>query len=94
MVDVNKKLPDEIESQLELIGSDTELECRVRFKDDGDELDVIIALHGYDEERDRDIDDRVFYYCDSLNDFRALLDEETSDDFTVIAFSGTKASWN
>jgi hypothetical protein len=43
-------------------------------------------MHGDDGESDDDI----FFYCDSVNDFRALLKEDNGEDFVVIGFDNGK----
>lgn len=58
-------------------------ECTIRFKEDGAECNYLIALTSDDSD-----DERVFYYCDSLNDLLSLTEEEGNVDFVITDIHG------
>jgi hypothetical protein len=87
MVDMNTKLSDEIEAALAKLEDGEVVECEIQYKDDDEHETVNIAMHGDDGESD---DDDIFFYCDSVNDFRALLKEDNGEDFVVIGFDNGK----
>lgn len=86
MVDMNTKLSDEIEAALAKLEDGEVVECEIQYKDDGEPETVNIAMYGDDGESDDDI----FFYCDSVNDFRALLKDDNGEDFVVIGFDNGK----
>lgn len=86
MVDMNTSLAPEIEAALAKFDDGEVVECEIRWKDTGTSETVNIAM--YDD--DGISDDDVFFYCDSLNDFRALLKEDNGEDFVVIGFDNGK----
>lgn len=86
MVDMNTSLAPEIEAAIAKLDDGEVVECEIRWKDTGASETVNIAM--YDD--DGISDDDVFFYCDSLNDFRALLKEDNGEDFVVIGFDNGK----
>jgi hypothetical protein len=86
MVDMNTPLAPEIEAALAKFDDGEVVECEIRWKDTGSPETVNIAMHGDDGISDDDI----FFYCDGLNDFRALLKEDNGEDFVVIGFDNGK----
>ncbi len=87
MVDMNKHLSQDIEDVLAKIDTGEVIECEIRWKDTGEAETVNIAM--YDD--DGISDDDVFYYCTSVNDFRALLKDDNGEDFVVVGFDNGKA---
>lgn len=55
-------------------------ECMVQFNDSGDTLEVTIKLSCDVAEEE---DDRIFYYCDGLEDLKGLAEEGRGSDFIV-----------
>ena len=87
MVDMNASIAPEIEAALAKLEAGEVIECEIRWKDTGTSETVNIAL--YDD--DGISDDGVFYYCTSVNDFRALLNADNVADFVVVGFdNGTE----
>lgn len=63
---------DELDFQSNLVN------CTIRWKDDGNTLDVTIKLSS-----DVGDDDDIFFYCNSYNDLMGLMDEDNGEDFVV-----------
>lgn len=99
MVDMNTPLAPEIEAALAHLKDGEVVKCDIKYKDNGElHTGVTIALHGdmYGDDSPDEIDDGVFFYCDSVNDFRALLKEDSGEDFVVVGFDNGKVggSWH
>jgi len=95
MVDMNTPLAPEIEAALAKLDDGEVIECDIKYKDNGElRTGVSIALHGDDCQDGSD--DDIFFYCDSLNDFRAMLKEDNGEDFVVVGFDNGKegGSWH
>lgn len=88
MVDMNSPLSAEIENQLSLISDGEVIEATIKWRDTEETEVVPIAMHG-----DMGADDGVFFYCDSLNDFRALMRPDCPEDFIVTGFTGARAKY-
>ena len=93
MVDMNTQLAPEIEAALAKFDDGEVVECDIMYKDNGElHSGVPIALHGdmHGDDSQDEIDDGIFFYCDGLNDFRALLKEDNGEDFVVVGFDNGK----
>jgi hypothetical protein len=88
MVDMNAPLSAEIENELALIEANEVLEATIKWKDTEETEEVNIAMHG-----DMGADDDIFFYCESTNDFRALLKPDNGEDFVVTEFLGGKSKY-
>ena len=88
MVDMNSPLSAEIENQLALIADGEVIEATIKWQDTEETEVVPIAMHG-----DMGDDDGVFFYCDSINDLRALMRPDCPEDFMVTGFTGTRAKY-
>jgi len=53
--------------------------CKIAWKDDGNTLDVVFLLNPDVVEEE---DDRIFFYCNSINDLESLA-EKSGEDFTI-----------
>lgn len=56
----------------------------IEWKDTLERENVTIALFNYDEERDANIDDKVFFYCGSKEGYERLKHFENGEDFIVV----------
>ena len=54
--------------------------CRIRFDTDGNEEDVVIKLTSDEDEKD----DKIFFYCDGLDDLVRLYYGDNGEDFELI----------
>lgn len=95
MVDMNVPMDEETEKALSSIKSSL-IDAHIVYKDDGSELDVVIAI-GRDSENDP-CDDDVFYYCEDTNDLRSLLKgakgwETNNSDFYITSFEDGDVKW-
>lgn len=64
--------------------SDTEPDyanCRIVYKDDGDDLDVKISLKA--DDKATAMDESIFYHCDSISDLKSLA-EYGGEDFILV----------
>lgn len=60
---------------------------RIRWKDSGDELDVIFKLNAnrgkFGFELDEK-DEQIFFYCESEDEYKKLLNYDNGEDFEII----------
>lgn len=99
-IDICKDLDIELEGKMKAIADFYEthswttdevepfVACTIRFNDDDEEKRVTIALKSIEElgfkEGDAN-DEEIFYYCDSIEEFFDLCDEDTTcEDFVVL----------
>jgi len=80
-----------VDSQNESIEKETKCETKhnfahttIQWKDDYSEEEVVILLKPYNEEIHGKVDERIFFYCESEEDFERLKDYENGEDFFVI----------
>lgn len=53
--------------------------CTIRWKDTGEQENVIISLDGSD-------DDSIFFVCDSGEEFANLTEDSSGEDFDIVEF--------
>lgn len=58
----------------------------IRWKDDGKEEEVTFKLSPYNEFADKDIDEQIFFYCDSEEDYKELVHNgyDNGQDFFIV----------
>jgi hypothetical protein len=91
------KLTKELKKQISLIEQGEVLTCTVIFKDGDTEImrNVGIAMTGYDEYHDGEpSDESIFYYCESMDEFKSLLDPNAKRNVVVVSFKGRKADYD
>ena len=56
----------------------------IQWKNDYSKEEVVISLNPYDEKINDKVDEGIFFYCESEEDFERLKDYENGEDFFVI----------
>lgn len=56
---------------------------KIRWRNEQDEFEETIAINGVEE-----LDEDIFYYCNSVNDLTGLTEEGPGEDFHVTGFYG------
>lgn len=58
----------------------------IQWKDDGKEEEVTFKLSPYNEFADKDIDEQIFFYCDSEEDYKELVHNgyDNGQDFFIV----------
>ena len=57
------------------------VDCRIVYKNDGNDLDVKISLKA--DDKSAAMDERIFYHCDSISDLKSLA-EYGGEDFIMV----------
>lgn len=82
--------PDEVKQDIEKryqefkSYSDTEPDyanCRIVYKDDGDDLNIKFSLKA--DDKAAAMDESIFYHCDSISDLKSLA-EYSGEDFILV----------
>ena len=66
------------------------IDAVIRWKDEEEPENVVIAMHPDDGESD----DGVFFYCESVDELRELLNPDNGEDFVVIEFTNGKVTYS
>lgn len=56
----------------------------IQWKEDGKEEEVTFKLSPYNEVADKNIDEQIFFYCESEEEFENLKHYENGEDFVVV----------
>ncbi len=83
----------ELKKQLSLIEQGEVLTCTIIFMQGDTEIrrNVGIAMPGYDGEPS---DKSIIYYCESMAEFKSLLDPNANRNVVVVSFKGRKADYD
>ena len=81
---VQKQKLNEPKAQVPTAKKHNFAQTTIRYKDSGDEMEVIFKLSPYNEFADREIDPAIFFYCENEEDFESLREYDNGQDFEIV----------